>query len=133
MKKNELVSALREKFPIFSQTNDEDDVYLLYGSFGSFFIDLINFHFLSGCEPRNYFYSNVDVIYKDAEFIGNEIEMIYLFIDELYLFSDNGVRDILNTCVFEAMMGNDFSANLARKFLSKETYDHYLSISKIVT
>lgn len=132
MKKNDLINMLRDKFPLFSQTNDDDDVYLLYGSFGSFFIDLINLRFLNKCEPRNYFYSNVEVIYKNKEVIDNEIERICLFIDELYLGSDNEVHDVLNTCLFEAMMGNDFSYNLARKLLSKETYNHYLEITKRV-
>ncbi|WDF98042.1 hypothetical protein PSR30_16830 [Pectobacterium carotovorum subsp. carotovorum] len=132
MKKNELVSVLREKFPLFSQANDDDDMYLLYGSFGSFFIDLINFQFINKCEPRNYFYGNVEVIYKNKELIDKEIENIFLFIDDVYLNSDCDVRDVLNTCVFEAMMGNDFSYNLARKFLSKETYNHYLEITKRV-
>ncbi|WP_323660686.1 hypothetical protein [Pectobacterium versatile] len=132
MKNNELVSVLKEKFPLFSQTNDDDDMYLLYGSFGSFFIDLINFQFINRCEPRNYFYGNVEVIYKNKELIDKEIEEIFLFIDEVYLNSDCDVRDVLNTCVFEAMMGNDFSYNLARKFLSKETYNHYLEITKRV-
>ncbi|WP_323640833.1 hypothetical protein [Pectobacterium polonicum] len=132
MKNNELINMLRETFPLFSQSNDDDDVYLLYGSFGSFFIDLINLRFFNKCDPRNYFYGNVEVIYENKELLDKEIERICLFIDEVYLSSDCDVRDVLNTYVFEAMMGNDFSYNLARKFLSKETYNHYLEITKRV-
>ncbi|MEQ6970949.1 hypothetical protein [Pectobacterium polaris] len=132
MKKNDLINVLRDKFPLFSQTNDDDNVYLLYGSFGSFFIDLINLRFLNKCDPRNYFYSNVEMIYKDTEFLDKEIERIYFFIDELYLSFDDEIHDVLNTCLFEAMMGNNFSYNLARKLLSKETYNHYLEITKRV-
>ncbi|AFI89106.1 hypothetical protein EXT68_19660 [Pectobacterium parmentieri] len=130
MKKNELVNVLRARFPLFANTNDDDDVYLLYGSFGSFFIDLINLRFFNRCDIRYYFYSDVELIYKDVSLLDEEIKKIYYFIDELYLIFDSEIADVLNTCIFEAIMDSDFSYDLARKYLSKEAYNHYVEITK---
>ncbi|CDG19404.1 DUF7674 family protein [Xenorhabdus doucetiae] len=131
MTNDELIDKLKELFPVFFGTYDGDDaVYLVFGSFGSFFSDLINLYGSGNVEPRSYFYSNIENSYKNNEVLIKEIENIFGFIDKLFSFQDDGVRDILNTCIFEAIMGSDYSYNLARKYLSKETYNHYLEITK---
>ncbi|WP_409309522.1 hypothetical protein [Pectobacterium sp. B1J-3] len=129
MKKDELVDALKERFPDFAETNDHDDVYLLYGSFGSFFLDVINFYILNTCEPRNYFYCKVECFYKDRKDLDKEIEKIFLFVDELYINANAETIDVLNTCIFEAMMGNVFCDELVKKYLSKAACHHYFKIA----
>ncbi|MER1696066.1 hypothetical protein KC990_16150, partial [Proteus mirabilis] len=71
-------------------------------------------------------------IYKDKDILIKEIKNIFSFVDDLFLYQGDDVKDILNTCIFEAIMGSDYSYNLARKYLSKETYNHYLEITKRV-
>ncbi|PHM35790.1 hypothetical protein Xmau_04449 [Xenorhabdus mauleonii] len=131
MTNDELIDKLKEFSPKFLETSYEDEgVYLVFGGFGSFFSDLINLYGSGKVEPRSYFYSNVENSYNDNEVLIKEIKNIFEFIDELFSIQDDGVRDILNTCIFEAIMGSDYSYNLARKYLSKKAYNHYLEITK---
>lgn len=54
------VHKLKESFPVFASTYDgEDDVYLAYGAFGSFILDLINVYMSDVKCSQNYFYSNL--------------------------------------------------------------------------
>lgn len=71
-------------------------------------------------------------MYKNSDSAESEIYKIFSFIDGVFLGSDKSMRDVLNTCIFEALMGNDYSYNLSRKYFSKETYNHYLEITKRV-
>ncbi|KOC87678.1 DUF7674 family protein [Winslowiella iniecta] len=127
------VHKLKECFPVFDGTYDgEDDVYLAYGSFGSFILDLINIYMSDVKASQNYFYYNLKKMYKNSDSVESEIYKIFSFIDEIFLGGDKSMRDVLNTCIFEALMGNDYSYNLSRKYFSKETYNHYLEITKRV-
>ncbi|QHM73339.1 hypothetical protein C7M51_03686 [Mixta intestinalis] len=118
---------------MFDRTYDgEDDVYLTYGAFGSFILDLINIYMSDVKSSQNYFYSNLKQIYKNRDYVEREIYKIFSFIDEIFLGDDKSMRDVLNTCIFEALMGNDYSYNLSRKYFSKETYNHYLEVTKRV-
>ncbi|MEX0445194.1 hypothetical protein [Xenorhabdus sp. SGI246] len=133
MKDYELVNKLQELFPVFSETYDGDDhVYMVFGGLGSYFSDLMDLYGSDKIEFRSYYYSNVESFYKDRNILINEIKNIFIFIDELYSYEDNVIRDLLNTCILEAIIGSDYSYNLARKYLSKETYNHYLEICKRV-
>ncbi|WP_160622993.1 hypothetical protein [Mixta intestinalis] len=127
------VHKLKACFPMFDRTYDgEDDVYLTYGAFGSFILDLINIYMSDVKSSQNYFYSNLKQIYKNRDYVEREIYKIFSFIDEIFLGDDKSMRDVLNTCIFEALMGNDYSYNLSRKYFSKETYNHYLEVTKRV-
>ncbi|MEQ1977411.1 hypothetical protein [Xenorhabdus sp. SGI240] len=133
MTNDELIDKLNKSFPLFRETYDGDDgIYLVFGGFGSFFADLINLYGSGKVEPRNYFYSDVELIYNDDKLLIKEINNIFEFVDDLFFNQDDEVKDILNTSIFEAIMGSDYSYNLARKYLSKETYNHYLEITKRV-
>ncbi|WP_380184774.1 hypothetical protein [Kalamiella sp. sgz302252] len=130
---NAAVHKLKERFPVFDETYDgEDDVYLMYGAFGSFSLDVINLYMLDFTSPQNYFYCDLKKIYRDADLVENEINKIFLFIDEMFLLNDESMNDVLNTCIFESLMGNDYSYNLSRKYFSKDTYNHYLEVTKRV-
>lgn len=133
MKIDDLVIDLKKQFPIFeTECDEEDDIYLIYGAFGSFMLDVINLYMLDDRAPKNYFNCDVKGLYKNKDLLEKEINNFFSYIDKLFNYGENNVIDILNTCVFEALMGNDYSYNLARKFLSKETYNHYLEIPKRV-
>ncbi|SQJ07291.1 Uncharacterised protein [Serratia rubidaea] len=130
---DDAICELKEKFSIFNETYDgDDDVYLMYGAFGMFTLDVINLY-MSGCNsPQNYFYSDLKTLYKTSELRLSEVENIFSYVDKIFIEYKVEMNDVLNTCIFEAWMGNDYSYNLARKYLSKETCNHYLDITKRV-
>lgn len=129
----EAICELKDKFPVFKETYDGDDeIYLIYGAFGMFTLDVINL-FVLGCNsPQNYFYSDLKKFYKTEKSRLEEVKKIFSYVDEKFIGCNYEIKDILNTCIFEAWMGNDYSYNLARKYLSKETYNHYLEVTKRV-
>jgi hypothetical protein len=127
------IDELKERFPTFEETYDgEDDPYLIYGAFGSYALDIINIFMLDEDAPQNYFYSNLRERGLNKDSIRTEVVKIFNYIDELFLKKNSDLQDILNTCLFEALMGNDYSYNLARKYFSKDTYNHYLEVTKRV-
>lgn len=119
---DDAIFELKEKFSTFNDTYDGDDnIYLIYGAFGMFALDVINL-FLSGQNsPQNYFYSDLKKVYKAPALLENEVKRIFLFIDKMFIENNEKINDVLNSCIFEALMGIDYSYNLA----SKETYNHY--------
>lgn len=127
------IDELKERFPTFEETYDgEDDPYLIYGAFGSYALDIINIFMLGEDAPQNYFYSNLRARGLNEDSIRTEVVKIFNYIDELFFEKNSDLQDILNTCFFEALMGNDYSYNLARKYFSKDTYNHYLEVTKRV-
>lgn len=127
------IDELKERFPTFEETYDgEDDPYLIYGAFGSYTLDIINIFMLDEDAPQNYFYSNLRGGIFNEDSIRKEVVKIFNYIDEIFLKKNSDLEDILNTCLFEALMGNDYSYNLARKYFSKDTYNHYLEVTKRV-
>lgn len=127
------VYKLKNCFPVFDVTYDgEDDIYLVYGAFGSFFLDMINIYMADVESCQNYFYFNLNQVYENSGSVEGEIYKIFSFIDREFFRGNESMRDVLNTCIFEALIGNDYSYNLARKYFSKETYNHYLEITKRV-
>ncbi|HEJ9635281.1 hypothetical protein JEP69_16225 [Proteus mirabilis] len=133
MTNDELIDKLSNFFPVFREIHGEHDgIYLIFGGFGTFFADLINLYGSGKVDEKSYFSQNIASIYKDKDILIKEIKNIFSFVDDLFLYQGDDVKDILNTCIFEAIMGSDYSYNLARKYLSKETYNHYLEITKRV-
>ncbi len=127
------IDELKERFPTFEETYDgEDDPYLIYGAFGSYTLDIINIFMLDEDAPQNYFYSNLRGGIFNEDSIRTEVVKIFNYIDEIFLKKNSDLEDILNTCLFEALMGNDYSYNPARKYFSKDTYNHYLEVTKRV-
>lgn len=127
------ILKLRGSFPLFDKTYDGDEnVYLVYGAFGSYALDIINICMCDLKAVQNYFYSNLKEHFKDADTAKNEMIKIFSFVDDEFLKNNNVMIDVLNTCFFEAIMSNDYSYNLSRKYFSKETYNHYLEVTKRV-
>lgn len=127
------IDELKERFPTFQETYDgEDNPYLIYGAFGSYALDIINIFMLDEDAPQNYFYSNLREGDLNEDSIRTEVVKIFNYIDELFFEKNSDLQDILNTCLFEALMGNDYSYNLARKYFSNDTYNHYLEVTKRV-
>ncbi len=128
-----LINNLYKEFPIFYDICDpiigmENNVYHIYGNFGLFFSDLITLYIVKKIDYREYHGDfELSQLY-DASMLEIEIKKVFNFINKMYLNESN--IDILNTCIFEAILGNDYSYNLARKFLSKNAYNHYLNICK---
>jgi len=127
------IDELKERFPTFEETYDgEDDPYLIYGAFGSYALDIINIFMLDEDAPQNYFYSNLREGDLNENSIRTEVVKIFNYIDELFFEKNSDLQDILNTFLFEALMGNDYSYNLARKYFGNDTYNHYLEVTKRV-
>jgi len=128
------VYQLKINFPTFDQTYDGDDnAYLVYGSFGSYILDLINLFVFGEIAVRNYFYSKLEKLFNDHDLIHAELVSIFLYIDKMFIENDKDLLDILNTCIFEALMGNDYSYDLSRHYFSKDTYNHYLKVTQRVS
>ncbi|MBD2815629.1 hypothetical protein ID850_12810 [Xenorhabdus sp. Flor] len=133
MKLDSIITELKNRFPCFDRTYDgDDDIYLIYGAFGSYVLDVINLYSSNENVPRNYFYVDIKGFYKEKDCLDMEIKSFFNFIDELFSYKDELINDVLNTCIFGALIGNDYSYNLARKYLNKEVYNHYLEITKRV-
>lgn len=126
----DFIAEARRRFPKFSVTYlDDDGIYMLYGALGSFMLDVINLRYGDNKMPSNYYFADVGGFYDGEQDLDEEIHAYFAFIDELFEDGE-GVRDVLNTCIFESLMGNDFSCSLARKYLSRDCYNHYLDVIK---
>ncbi len=98
---DDAVYQLKINFPTFDQTYDGDDnAYLVYGSFGSYILDLINLFVFGEIAVRNYFYSKLEKLFNDHDLIHAELVSIFLYIDKMFIENDKDLLDILNTCIF---------------------------------
>lgn len=129
-----LNKLLKDSFPVFWRTEKatlDDDSYMLYGAFGSFFSDLISLETKgTGNYNKSYFNDfDIDGYYSEKD-LAVELYKAFKLTDDIFKKGNKNDKDVLNTCVFEALMGVAGSYSLAKKYLSNDTFNHFLEISK---
>lgn len=137
LNENQLIEILRTNFDFFFELyygidEELDTIYLLYGNFGFFAKELINFYKLRTYKHYDNFDELIEAYYSEKNNIEDDIKKLFSLIDELYSYGDSFINDILNTCIFVALRETDYGYNLARDHLSKDAYNHFLEISKRV-
>ncbi|ANF97377.1 DUF7674 family protein [Paenibacillus bovis] len=125
-----MLARLEDRFPVFDHVYELDDdlVYVRYGGFGSFVQAVIHLA-THGSEIEDSLHIQIiKSAYTDRRRLEQELRRIFQFVEELFQDSDERTRDILNCCIFEALMGSKTAEKVLFQYVSAEIAAYYKSI-----
>jgi len=125
-----MLTRLAGRFPVFDYAYEwnDDSVYMCYGGFGSFILAVI--YAFRDCDHTeyNYYEQTVQTFYTSKDKLEQEILFIFEFVEELFDDCDERTRDVLNCCIFEALMGSSEAELEFLHHMSPEIINYYKGI-----